>query len=126
MHNLKFGVLVCGVLGLIGVFLPMISFGDQSISLWAAREAPGGAAQVYMVMAGFAAAAAMGAMGAAKGMQRWMSIVAIIGFAFVLFKFRDGLFDLFKMAIGAKLMGIGAFAGLVFAILTLTKPEPAK
>ncbi len=126
MQNLKFGVLVCGLLGLIGVFLPMISFGDLSISLWAAREAPGGAAQVYMVMAGFAAAAAMGGLGAAKGMQRWMSIVAIIGFAFVLFKFRDGLFDLFKMAIGAKLMGIGAFAGLVLSILTLTKPEPAR
>ncbi len=126
MQNLKFGVLVCGLLGLIGVFLPFISIGEHSASLWAAREAPGGAAQVYMVMAGFAAGLAMGGMGAAKGMQRWMSIVALIGFAFVLFKFRDGLFDLFKLGIGAKLMGIAAFGGLIFSILTLTKPEPAK
>ena len=80
-----------------------------------------------MVMGGYAVALAMGAMGAAKGMQRWQSIVAIVGFAFVVFKFRGGFIDLITHgAIGAKLMGIGAVAGLVFAILTAAKPEPAK
>ena len=123
MNNLKFGVLACGAIGLIGCFLPMVS---GAPSFFAMRELMG-AAQVFMVMGGFAVAAAMGAMGAAKGMQRWQSIVAIIGFAFVVFKMRDGFLRLITDGgIGAKLMGIGAAAGLVFAILTAVKPEPAK
>lgn len=126
MQNLKFGVLVCGLLGAIGVFLPMVSEGGFSMSLWDARQAPGGGAQVFMVLLSFVAAAAMGGMGVAKGLQRWMSIVATIAFAFVLFKFRDGLFDLFKGAIGAKLMGVGAWGGLIVSVLTIVKPEPAK
>jgi len=125
MQNLKFGVLVCGLLGTIGVFLPMVSFGDNSISLWGSRELAG-SGQVFMVLISFLAATAMGGMGVAKGLQRWMSIVATIAFAFVLFKFRDGLFDLFKGAIGAKLMGVGAWGGLIVSVLTIVKPEPAK
>jgi hypothetical protein len=125
MNNLKFGVLACGLLGLIGCFLPMISAEGLSMSFFDLRKID--AAQTFMVMGGYAVALAMGAMGAAKGMQRWQSIVAIVGFAFVVFKFRGGFIDLITHgAIGAKLMGIGAVAGLVFAILTAAKPEPAK
>ena len=123
MNNLKYGVLACGLLGLIGCFLPQISGGP---SFFAYRELIG-SGQVFMVMAGFAVPLAMGAMGAAKGMQRWQSIVAIIGFAFVVFKMREGFLKLITDGgIGAKLMGIGAAAGLVFAIITVVKPEPAK
>lgn len=125
MNNLKFGVLACGLLGLIGCFLPMISAEGLSMSFFDLRKID--AAQTFMVMGGYAVALAMGAMGAAKGMQRWQSIVAIVGFAFVVFKFRGGFIDLITHgAIGAKLMGLGAVAGLVFAILTAAKPEPAK
>lgn len=124
MQNLKFGVLVCGLVGLIGCFLPFISFGDQSISLFDARKAD--AANTFIVMGGFAAALAMGAMGVAKGMQRWMSIVALIGFGLIVVKMRGGTFDMLKMAIGAKMIAIGALAGLVFSILTIAKPEPTK
>ena len=128
MNNLKFGVLACGLIGLIAVFLPQITFGDMSISLWKTREAPGQAAQVYMVMAGYLAPLVMGAMAAAKPpMQRWQSIVALIGFLFVLFKMREALpFDIFKGAIGAKLMGLTAYAGAILSALTLAKPETAK
>lgn len=134
MQNLKFGVLVCGLLGLIGCFLPMVSEGGMSISFFKLREFPGAASHVYIVMAGFAVAAAMGGLAVAKGMQRWMSIVALVAFGLVLFKFRagigmgegGGLFGVFKGAIGAKLMGIGMFAGVVFSILTIAKPEPTK
>ncbi len=128
MNNLKFGVLACGLVGLIAIFLPQVTFGDISISLWKAREAPGGAAQVYMVMAGYIAPLIMGAMAAAKPpMLRWQSIVALIGFLFVLFKMRDALpFNIFKGAIGAKLMGLTAYAGAILSALTLAKPETAK
>jgi hypothetical protein len=103
----------------------MISEGGLLISFFDFRKAD--AAQIFMVMGGYAVALAMGAMGAAKGMQRWQSIVAIVGFGFVVFKFRGGFIDLITHgAIGAKLMGIAAVAGLVFAILTAAKPEPAK
>lgn len=126
MQNLKFGVLVCGLLGALGVFLPMVSEQSISISFWQMRGFPGGGAQVFLVLISFLAAAAMGGMAVAKGMQRWMSIVATVAFAFVLFKFRDGLFDMFKGAIGAKLMGVGMWAGLIVSVLTLVKPEPPK
>jgi hypothetical protein len=128
VNNLKFGVLACGLIGLIAIFLPQITFGDMSISLWKTREAPGQAAQVYMVMAGYLAPLVMGAMAAAKPpMQRWQSIVALIGFLFVLFKMREALpFDIFKGAIGAKLMGLTAYAGAILSALTLAKPETAR
>jgi hypothetical protein len=128
VNNLKFGVLACGLVGLIAIFLPQITFGDMSISLWKTREAPGQAAQVYMVMAGYLAALVMGAMAAAKPpMQRWQSIVALVGFLFVLFKMREALpFDIFKGAIGAKLMGLTAYAGAILSALTLAKPETAR
>jgi hypothetical protein len=128
VNNLKFGVLACGLVGLIAIFLPQVTFGDMSISLWKTREAPGQAAQVYMVMAGYLAALVMGAMAAAKPpMQRWQSIVALLGFLFVLFKMREALpFDIFKGAIGAKLMGLTAYAGAILSALTLAKPETAK
>ena len=128
MNNLKFGVLAFGLLGLIGCFLPFISFGDQSFSFFKMREAPGGASQVFMTMAGYVAPLVMGAMAAAKPpMQRWQGIVAIVGFAWVVFKMRDGFMKLITDgAIGAKLMGISAIAGLVVAILCVAKPETAK
>jgi hypothetical protein len=127
VNNLKFGVLACGLLGLIGCFLPMISGGGESVSFFKMRELIG-SGQVFMVMAGYAAALVMGAMAAAKPpMQRWQGIVAIVGMAWVVFKMRDGFMKLITDgAIGAKLMGISAIAGLVFAILCVAKPETAK
>ena len=128
MNNLKFGVLACGLIGLIACFLPMVAFGDQSISFFKLREMPGGGSQVYMTMAGYIAALVMGAMAAAKPpMLRWQGIVSIVGFAFVIFKLRDGFLKLITDgAIGAKLMGISALAGLVIAIICVAKPETAK
>jgi hypothetical protein len=126
MNNLKLGVLACGVLGLIGCFLPFVSMGDESMSFFAMRQVDAG--QVYMVMVGYVAAAAMGGMAMAKApMLRWQSIVALVGFAFVAFKFRGGFMDMLTHgAIGAKLMWVGAVAGLVLSGLTIAKPEQAK
>jgi hypothetical protein len=127
VNNLKFGVLACGLLGVIGCFLPMVSAGGQSISFFSMKDFIG-AGQIFMVIGGYAAALVMGAMAAAKPpMQRWQGIVAIVGFGFVVFKMRDGFLKLITDgAIGAKLMGISAIAGLVFAILCVAKPETAR
>jgi hypothetical protein len=125
VKNIKFAVLACGLLGLIACFLPMISMEGMSISFWDAHKAPDGV-QVYLVMAGYALAAAMGAMGAAKGLKRPQAIAALVGFAFVVFKFRGGFFDLLKAAIGAKLMFVAAVAGVVVAALAIAKPEDGK
>jgi hypothetical protein len=125
VKNIKFAVLACGVLGLIGCFLPMVSAEGLSFSFWDAHKAPDGV-QVYLVMAGYALAAVMGAMGAAKGFKRPQGIAALVGFAFVIFKFRGGFMDLLKAAIGAKLMFIAALAGVVVSVIALAKPEDGK
>ncbi|MBW8773245.1 MAG: hypothetical protein JF590_08160 [Gemmatimonadetes bacterium] len=122
MKNIKFAVLACGVLGLIGFFLPMVSAEGMSFSFWDAHKAPDGV-QVYLVMAGYALAAVMGAMGAAKGMKRPQGIAAAVGFGFVIFKFRGGFMDLIKAAIGAKLMFVAALVGVVVAVIAAAKPE---
>ena len=126
MKNIKFAVLACGLLGLIGCFLPMVSAEGMSISFWDVHKAPGEGVQVYLVMAGYALAAVMGAMGAAKGFKRPQGIAALVGFAFVIFKFRGGFFDLLHAAIGAKLMFIAAIAGVVVSALALAKPEDGR
>jgi hypothetical protein len=127
VNNLKFGVLVCGLLGVIGCFLPMVSEAGMSISFFKMRELMG-AGQVFLVMGGYAAGLVMAALAAAKPpMQRWQGIVAALGFGLVLLKMRGGTIDMITHgAIGAKLMGISAIAGVVFAILCVAKPETAK
>ena len=130
MNNIKFGVLACGLIGLISVFLPQVSIMGHSISLWDAHSAPsemGGGIHVYLIMAGYAAGLVMGALAAAKPpMQRWQAIVALVGFVLVLVKTRDGLKHFGDMAIGGKLMIISMALGIVCSILAIAKPETAK
>jgi len=120
MQNLKFGVVVCGLVGLIGCFLPMTA----GLSFYDTRAFD--AANFYIIAGGYVAAAAMGGLGIAQGMQRWMSIIAIVGFSVVVLRMRGEVVELLKAGIGAKLMGVAALAGLALAILTTVKPEPAK
>ena len=119
MQRTKFGVVACGLLGLVGCLLS-----NEGISFWAMREFD--ASHVYIVMGGYGFAAATAGLGVWKGMQRWMSIVAIVGFMVVLLRTNTDLLELMKAGIGGKVMGIAAIAGLVFAILTTVKPEPAR
>ena len=120
MHNLKLGIVVCGLLGLVGCFLPL----TDELSFFGMRAFD--AANVYIILAGFAVATAMGALGVAKGMQQWMGIIAIVGFAMIVLRMRGDMIDLLKAGIGAKLMAIGAIAGLLFAIGASVKPEPVR
>ena len=125
MNNLKFGVLACGVLGLLGCFLPMASGEGMSISFWDVHTVA--MFDFLQVAIGYGLGIVMGAMAAKGVMLRWQAIVATVGFALVVVKFRGGFIDLITHgAIGAKLMGIAAIAGLVFSVLCLAKPEQAK
>lgn len=126
MNNIKFGVLASGLIGLIACFLPLASGEGISMSWWDLHNVD--MVQTMLVMAGFGLGLAMGAMAAAKPpMLRWQAIVALLGFAYVVFKFRGGFLDLITHgAIGAKLMGIAAIAGIVFSGLCLAKPEGSK
>lgn len=126
MNNLKIGVLASGLIGLIACFLPLASGEGMSVSFWDMHNVD--MAQTLMVMVGYGAGLAMGAMAMAKPpMQRWQAIVAAVGFGFVLFKFRGGLIDLITHgAIGAKLMGLAAIVGLVCSVLCAAKPDAAK
>ncbi len=126
MKNLKFAVLACGLLGLVACFLPMASFEGVSITFWDGHRGPEGV-QTYLVMAGYALGAVMGATGVARGLKRPQAIAAAIGFAFVLLKFRGVFADLFKAAIGGKLLLIAAVAGLVVsAIAAATAADDGK
>jgi hypothetical protein len=118
MQNLKFGVVVCGLVGLVGCFLPMM----EGLSFFDTRRFD--AANFYIVAGGFATAAAMGVLGIAGGMQRWKSIIAIVGFSIIVLRMRGEVVELLQAGIGAKLMGTAALVGLALAILTTVKPEP--
>lgn len=128
MNNLKFGVLACGLLGLIACFLPFVKFGNESITFWKMHSIPGQGGQIYITMFGYVLALVAGVLAVAKApMQRWQAIVGAVGFAFVIFKMRDGFTKLITDgAIGAKLMALTALVGLVIAILCAAKPESAK
>jgi hypothetical protein len=120
MDNIKYAILGCGVIGLLGIFLPMVSMGGQSISFWDVRAFD--AARVYLVMAGFLAPAVMGAMSLKGGILKWQAGVAIAGFGLCVVKLRPWG-EVFGGAIGAKLMVIGAFLGLIAAVVAIVKPS---
>jgi hypothetical protein len=123
VNNAKLGVLGGGLIGLLGCFLPLVSAEGVSMSFWDMHSVAMG--QTLIVMIGFAIPLAMGVMAMKGTMLRWQAIVALLGFAFVVFKFRGGFLDLITHgAIGAKLMGIGAVVGLIAAIICVAKPAP--
>lgn len=115
MKHLKLGILVCAAVGLLTCFI-----GSQAI--WKAHSVPGLASHIYMIIAGFVAALAMGVMAQLKPpMQRWQSGVALAGFALVLLKIRDGLFA--GNFLNGKLMSLAVLAGVALAIASLVKPS---
>lgn len=118
MKHLKFAILGTAFLGLIGIFLPLVSAGPVSISLWDVRKLDSG--MVYITMFGFLVPAVMGGLAVAQGrLARWQAIVATVGFALALIKVRDG----FSGAIGGKVMVLAAAAGLALAIAKSVKPD---
>jgi hypothetical protein len=126
MQNIKYGVLVCGLVGLIGCFLPLVSEGGLSFSVWDLHSANMG--QTILTMLGYIVGIGMGVLGLKAGLARWQAVVAAVGFALALLKIRSGggLFDMLTHgAIGGKLMWLAAVVGLVSAIVSAVKPAPA-
>lgn len=123
MKNLKFGLLGCGVIGLIATFLPLISFGELSISLWKMRIAPVGLdGHPYPHMLFMLVPIAMGAMWIKQGYQKWMGIASTVAFVLSFINFREGFFKLLTDgAIGAKLLFVAIVGGLVVSIISIVK-----
>ena len=123
MRGVTLGVLACGLVGLLGCFLPLYVRGDATISFFGMRELD--AAQTFTVMTAFAAALAMAALAGSRGMLRWQALVAAIAFAFVIAKLRGDVIDLlWRGAIGGKLMALATSLGLVAAIAAVVRPVP--
>lgn len=121
MRKLTIGVLLAASLGLVGVFLPL----SRDLSWWDRRHDPDSFG-VFLVIGAFAVALGMGALGAARGLQRWIAWVALIGFAFVVLKFRFAFLDLFTSQTGGQLIGVAAVAGVICAGFAAWNPEPAR
>jgi hypothetical protein len=131
VNNLKFGVLLCGLAGIVGVFLPQAEMHGHTISLWDAHSQPseaGGGIHVYLIIAAYGVAFLMGLLAVLKPpMMRIHSLVALVAFGFVLLKMRDALpFDVFKGEIGSKLLGGAAYAGALVSLLSMFKPETSR
>lgn len=121
MGTLKLGVLAAAVLGIAGAFLP---YGND-LSWWDMRAGPDPAG-VYFVIGAFVVALGMGALSVASGLQRWIAIVALVAFVFVVLKFRLAFLELFTSEVGGILIGVAAAVGALLAALAAWRPEPAR
>jgi len=122
MDQLKYGVFLAAVAGIVGCFLAL---GPSGASLFDMLETE--KFGVISVLSAFGLAALMALIGIFKApMLRWQGLLALIGFAYVIGKMRGGIIDYIRDgAIGAKLIGIAPLAGALFAILSLAFAAPA-
>ena len=134
MKNLKFAIIASGVLGLIACFLPYISEGGMSASLWDLHKIPAGnegllngPKQVYLVLGLFGIATLVAATSAASKLVRGLAGVAAGSFllTFACELVRKGMTGDHGVstAIGGKMLFIAALAGLVTSIVATVKPE---
>jgi hypothetical protein len=134
MKNLKFAIVASGVLGLIACFLPYVSEGPISMSLWDFHKFPAGnegllngPKQVYLAFAFFGIPALLAATALAGKLQRALAGVAAVSFllTFALELVRKGMSGDHGVstALGGKLLFISAAVGLVTSIVATVKPE---
>ena len=136
MKNVKYVVLGAATIGLLAIFLPYASLGDESMSAWAFRklevgETAGllnGPKQVYVALVGFLMMGAVAVHAIVNGrFARWAGIVGAVGglFAFATEGVRKGLTGAEGMstAIGGKLLFVAALVGLVASVAGAVKPE---
>lgn len=128
MKNIKIGILLCGIIGLVSCFV-----GEAAI--WKIHEAPGFMLPVLLTIVGFAAAAAMGGMSLNKPMQKWQAIVALVGSvaSLVLWQKVGAVGEIFKLTPLIKdhsaqsiMFSIGFYGGAVLGIIALVKPDDGK
>ena len=134
MKNLKFVIIAAGVLGAIACFLPFVSEGPISLSLWDFRKFPAGnegllngPKQVYLALGLFALPAILAATALAGKLQRALAGVAAGSFllTFALEFVRKGMTGDHgqSTSIGGKLLFLSALVGLVASIVATVKPE---
>jgi hypothetical protein len=121
MDSLKFGVLLSGVAGLVGCFLPFAPAGQ---SLWDLHVE-----QMFvtlLVLGGFALAILVAVIAIARPpILRWQALLAMVGFVVTLGEIRGALGQLFKGEIGGKLAASAPIAGILFSILAIAFAAPA-
>lgn len=115
MKFLKLGIVVCGALGLVGMF--MVDLGAMLD-----RDKTG---TIVMLIA-FALPVVMGVMGLARlPLQAWQAGVALACFALELFKLR--IWSMVKVIAeeptGVKLMLAGAVLGAIASVIAVLRPE---
>jgi len=119
VKNLKFGVLLCGALGVVSLLMShwMLMFEFDKV-------------QALLMMAGFAVPVVMAIMGITKPpFQKWQAAVSLAGFALIFIKSRMWVI-LPHVGIWAKdpaaLMAvIGCIGGVIVSIMALVKSEEA-
>jgi hypothetical protein len=113
--KLKYVVLLCGVAGLVGCFLPQLSSEGVTLSFWEMRPFYGLWSIVAFVLGGYGLAAAMGLVATiSPPLLRWQALVAFIGFAIVLYKLHNEAMDMVKtQSYGARIMIGAAVVGLL-------------
>lgn len=126
MKGLKVAIVVVGLLGIVGMFLPWISEGGFSVKAWDFRAQ--NAMKTYLPLAGFGLAVLMGLMAAARGgMTRLHAALALVGFALAMAvkEVRIGLTGEgpIKTAIGGKVLFVAAALGILIAFIGIIKPE---
>ena len=134
MKNLKFVILAASVLGLVACFLPYVSEGPVSMSIWDFRKFPAGNSglingpkQVYLAFALFGIPALLAATSLASKLQRALAGVAAGSFllTFALELVRKGMTGDHGVstALGGKILFVAAAVGLVASIAATVKPE---
>jgi len=110
---MKRALLGLGLLGLVGCFLPLV----LGMSWFEMRHFDAGWT-VWLVMAGFAVPAIIGASDGE--LDRSDAIAATVSFGYLGYKFNTDTLDLlFHASIGGIMMGVALICGLSYSLLAL-------
>jgi hypothetical protein len=115
MKNLKLGILACGAVCLV------ILLTDHFVD-----ALKGDTATTLLILIGYAAPTAMGAMGMSKPpFVQWQAIVSAAGFVLPIVKLKmwDALPHIADAPAKVAIFMIATVVGLVLSILAIAKPE---
>ena len=129
MKNTKIVIAALGLLCLVAVFLPFVTIGPFSASLWAAKSM-GKPAPTYIALLGSLAMLGLAGLGVSKGaLSRGLAIGAAIAGLVVaviaILQFSAEAPFMKVGGIGAKILVFGGLAGFVAGIVGTVKPERA-
>jgi hypothetical protein len=116
---MKRTIALFGLVGLVGCFLPLVG----NISMFDFRHYE--ALQTYLILGAFAVPMVVGLSG--DRLAAGTSLIAMVGFGYVLYRFGFDVFDVVLHAsIGGKLMVVGAVGGFIASIAGLAGSRTAK